>query len=618
MSTSPYSRTTRTVRIKSKNGNYFADVEILMAVSLTLPNGFLISYNISTPVDPLIVDDTGDGNGRAGTSNTTRSSHMARLTGDPTTSAKSQFFDVEVCDSFTITGPNNTQHLINCPSTKSVPTIVDDAGGGLAITPPSDTQTRCQHVVKYTQQIPGATAAPFDNPANFAYGRITDCMTFNGPPWGMPYVTEAAPSTSSDLPVYGTGHSPSDYSDAPMWYDFYGLVFDAPDIVVHGALQPGAACIDATQYVTNPNTGQIEPPPPDPNVDLNVYVYFPDSSGGPWLGTPVPLNSDGSTPTKQGYNGIDMGPIWWIRQLGTYVNVWYWFINPVQQPYAWSFFGDNPAWGYRGYTLLPDFSVSWILSVNYPLVNMGTYGAPDIETAASGYTSNGSLTVNWYGLGIPDGTFAVSTYRYTTGGSLGAGLPLLGYIFNTYYMPYGAFDLLGPTSAERLAAVRAAGLNTSAYTDYGGPTPNIWELTGIQQPPLTNPSKVWNPTTNPHLAPSNTLAQQVVQKFVSNWNEVANAINSVQHSLRANPDGSLSAAWRCVPPPAWSWAKPYGGDTVGTAQMFNNGWVPGVLPGTVNPATVPTIAAGQLDNSIWNNTPALSGSPPWRWATGLP
>jgi hypothetical protein len=55
--------------------------------------------------------------------------------------------------------------------------------------------------------------------------------------------------------------------------------------------------------------------------------------------------------------------------------------------------------------------------------------------------------------------------------------------------------------------------------------------------------------------------------------------------------------------------------------MFSNGWVPAVLPQATVPAYIPTLAAGQLDDSIWNNQIVLDtkgSSPPVLWATGQP
>lgn len=692
-----YTRKTRTVRITSADGKFFADVEILLVVSLNLPNNLQISYKLDKPIKPFIYDTTGDGNEKVGDKTSTRSSHMQRLTGLKTPNAdgkdnSSQFFDVEVCDGFTVTGPNNTQHYIDCAAIDASWQIVDDTNSGLdgywnygatksatgappggdtrsqlkLIQAEADAQTRCGHVVRYTQQTgkTGSTLAPPDNPKNYAYGLICDCMTFDGPPFGMPYVTESAPSTSSDLPM----QSEDDDNDAPQWSDYYGLVFETPDHVIHGALQPDALCNDVTAYTTDPDTGLRVPPPPSPD-DLNIYVYWPGRgnkdgiaagntkgavTGGPWLG-------GGSAGQGLPPPAIDMGPLWWIRQLGSNVNVWYWYINPVQTPKAWSFFGGSGngaggSWGYRGFTWLPDFPVIWILSINNPLVTMGPYGAPTLEQAARGHSIGSTLTVNWAGLGIPDGGWAVNTTKAEVGG-LGVGLPIIGYTGYTYYMPYGAFDLVQGTSAERLqyaasavgqAAWDAAGGNPAykflyggpagsgygspqqygaandaadsaarIYTDYGGPGPNIWELTGLPQPPLTNTGLSWDPNNNPHLQPSIDLAKQVVTAFISNWNKVAISLNNAQLST----GGDAVTGWPFVPPPDWTWNRPYGGDTVGTAQMFSNGWVPAVLPQVTVPAYIPTLAADQLDDSVWNNQIVLDTngtSPPVLWTTGVP
>lgn len=620
MSGQQYTRTTRTVRVESADGRFYADVEILMAISWRLPNEFEISYNIVAPVDPIIVDGTGSGNKKDGSSASTRSSHMQRVRGKSNTPAASQFFDIEVCDAFTITGPNATEHVVNCPVAKAVSNVVDDVGAGLGNTPPPDTQTRCQHVVKYTQQISGATQAPFDNPTAYAYGLITDCMTFDGPAYGMPYVTVSAGNTDWDLPT-------PDIDIVPIWHEVYGLVFDSPDRVLHGALQPNALCNDLTHYVTDPHnpSGPLVPPPPDPKVDLNIYVYWPGignevggaaptgtPTGGPFLGPAT------AAPSTAGYNGIDMGPIWWIRQIGTNVNVWFWYVSPVQTPLAWSFFAEppeaaSPKWGYRGFTLLPSFPVAWQVSANYPIVPMGDIGAPDLETAAAGIqpTGGSGITVFWGGVGLPDGGWGVSTVKATTGEYLGAGLPFLSFTLINYYMPYGAFDLTAPTSAERLLA----GLDTSAY---GGPTPNIWQVTGMtdQQPPCVNPNMPFS-ATNPHQQPSLALAEEVCTVFMTKWNVVANALNSAMGT--EGTQVSAVTGWPFVPPPGWDWGVPYGGDSVGTAQMFSNGWVPAILPLLTVPATIPTIAIGQLDSTVWNLNDVLTkGTPPVLWTTGAP
>lgn len=372
---------------------------------------------------------------------------------------------------------------------------------------------------------------------------------------------------------------------------------------------------DATAWTTD---AQGNKSPPE-NADTNPYIVWPENSQSPYVG------QDPDHTTRSAVTGpINQGPLWWIKRINNGANVWFWAISPVQQPLAFGYFagggpggGPGLSWGYRGFELLPYFPVIWILSENYPLVNMGTIGAPNIETAAAGYTvvgGDGSTTLSWFGVGYPDGGWGVSTAVTTNGGYLGAGLPFLTYTFTNYYMPFGAFDLTGPTSAELLAVAQQAG-DASKYTNFGGPPPNIWELTGIAQPPLQHPGDLWNASANPHLQPSLALAQQVVAAFANNWNVCAGAINTAMASF----SGGQWPPWTTANPPGWHWALPYGGNTVPTAQQFSNGFVPAVLPEDTTPATVATITVGQLDSSVWNVEPVVkSGSPPVLWSTGAP
>lgn len=618
-----FTRATRTVRVTSKNGNYFADVEILMAVALLLPNGFEIAYNVSKAINPTIIDNTGYNLGRPGGPDSTRTSHIEIVNGKPDGPAKTQYFAIEICDAFMVVGPNNAEHLISCPSANATPSVVDSVGAGLTQSPPGNTQTRCQHVVKYTQQMPGAD--PADNPANYAYGLITDCITFDGPPFGMPFVTESPPGTSSDIPVG------SETSDA-IWQDQFGLVFENPDRVLHGALQPNAKCHDLTDYTTDPITGEQVPPPPGAG-DLNVYVYFPDASGGPFLGDatlPNPPDGNGNILPTPGYNGIDMGPLWWIRQLGSTNNVWYWYASPVQQPLVWSFFGPCPNspfsgnWGYEGYLLLPDTPVVWILSDgahgNYPLYPIGTTGCATLEQAAEGSGGGGlPTTTSWLGVAIPDGGFGCATTS-TQVGAFGSGLPILAFSTDDSFFPFGALPLTDPPSSVVLAEAKALG-EGAAYSEFGGPAPNIWELTGISQPPLRNPALPYNASTNPYQQPSNELAQQVCQTFAQMWNATTDACNSAMASGVGKPGGQQKLGPANTQPPGWAFKVPYPGGTTASALGFHCNILPfmmggGVPPGVWYPATLQTIAVGQLNPSVWNNAPAnfpQSGPVKWSW-----
>jgi hypothetical protein len=303
--------------------------------------------------------------------------------------------------------------------------------------------------------------------------------------------------------------------------------------------------------------------------------------------------------------------------------VWFFFISPVQQPLAISLFGDGGGggggmtWGYRGLVALPSFPVTWLIADNYPIVGMGTYGAPDITTAAGGTITGdlahgGYITVNWAGVQVPDGHWGVST-QWVVRGGLGVGLPLVAYTLYSYYMPFGAFDLLAPNRKEQSAAIPSA---IQFWNDYGGPPANVWELTGIAQPPLLDPKKIWDPVTNPHKQPSLKLAKQVVEKFRDNWNATASDLNA--RAAACDQAGGVPG-YPNSPPPVWNWALPYGGDTLATAVMFSNGWVPAAIEQVTVPITVPTLGVGQLDPKVWDVSPVLSiyQNPPvpWSWTS---
>jgi hypothetical protein len=114
------------------------------------------------------------------------------------------------------------------------------------------------------------------------------------------------------------------------------------------------------------------------------------------------------------------------------------------------------------------------------------------------------------------------------------------------------------------------------------------------------------------MQPSLALAQQVCTTFATKWNVVANAVND---AVAANPAGLTHFPGPLVPPPGWDWKRPYGGNTVPTAQMFSNGWIPPFIAEDMVPITLPTIAVGQLDPKVWNVEPVLSPdqNPPEKW-----
>ena len=618
-----FTRATHTVRVWSNNRRYWADVEILDALALSLPNGFDIVYKIAKGdvVSPNIVDNTGDGNGKPGSSTSTRASHMVRVT---STHINGMFFDVEVCDAFTVTGPLNADFCIRCPTPgSSVPAITDDTNSGIAVAA-DEHSTRGQHVVKLLQQVGSGTAGQpnMQVQTSFVLALLTDAMSYSGPNTsGMPWSSPVDFGGPADVNSYVT------YESGP-WYEAHALRFYNFAQVMNGALAIGATTNDTTQYVEDPGSGQMVPPDHDPTTDPNIYVYFPtrmpgpapnittDETKGPFLGA-TPYTTKGVPGGDGNIPAIDMGPIWWLRAVGCTDNVWFWYISPVQQPLAVSGFGDppagaNPKWGYRGLVNLPSFPVFWLISENYPIVGMGTYGAPSLVVAAGGTITGdlahgGSITVNWGGVCIPppSGGFGVST-QWVVQGGLGVGLPLVAYTLYSYYMPFGAFDLADGNRKDKMTLAAFLHLDTSIYTDYGGPPPNIWELTGLPQPPLFDPTKIWDPVTNPHRQPSLALAKQVAEKFRDNWNATASALTAC-----APAGGAGMSGYPNTPPPVWHWALPYGGDSVATGQMFSNGWVPAVIESVTVPITVPTIEVDQLDPKIWDVSPVIeNGTPP--------
>lgn len=295
-------RSTHTVRITSSDNLFFADVEVLDAFSLTLPNGAEILYHIVGGT-PTIIDNTGDGNGKSGGLSTTRLSHMTRLGG-------ATGFDVEMLDAFTIVGPNGTPHLINCPASNAVSAITDPTGSGLTTPASFGATTRAQHVILLTPPTgqPPTSPRPWQTPGSsqsqfYALELIVDTLVCDGPNLtGMP----------ADNQFYfgGPADVPQDDPSVPQWGEEFVLQFTGADLVQDGALIPNSSvCNDTTNYTIDPVTGLNTVPPP--NTDPNVYVFFPAGSNGPFL-----FNSQNSAQIDIPSQVINTGPLWWIRQLG--------------------------------------------------------------------------------------------------------------------------------------------------------------------------------------------------------------------------------------------------------------------------------------------------------------
>lgn len=150
-------------------------------------------------------------------------------------------------------------------------------------------------------------------------------------------------------------------------------------------------------------------------------------------------------------------------------------------------------------------------------------------------------------------------------------------------------------------------LRTPPLADITSNVPNIWQLTGMPQPPLQDPSKPWDDPnyflrnifpaatgSNPYVV-SKALANTVVQAFLADWNA------SSQSADDALPNPNASGV-----PDGWAFAVPFnGGGGPGTIFAFvggiTEGW--GIFPlASLNPATSTRIAVGQLDPKVWDTS----------------
>jgi hypothetical protein len=252
-----FTRKSHQVRVKHPSTpEIWADVEVLDAVALRLPNGKEVLYQVPAAVAVACIrDDTGDGQARGQPQGCSRVSHMVRLTNPDD---ESQFFDVEVLDAFALRGPNGEEIALLMPEDGAREAIVDDTGSGVGI-PASANTTRVLRAVKIAELVDGPGSTASDDPA-YPSGEITDNFALS-------LRTEA-------------------------------LAMRGPNGAESVLLIPaaGSDANDTTSYTFDDQGNKV---PPD-NSDPNVYVYFPEDSAGPWLGAGAP---------------IKQGPLWWIKRL---------------------------------------------------------------------------------------------------------------------------------------------------------------------------------------------------------------------------------------------------------------------------------------------------------------
>jgi len=527
------------VRIKNPNDNglTFVDVEVLDAVAIQTAGGDEALFEVMTQGStefssevydadimggceercydttaanavPFVIDNTGDGNQKGYSEASTRKSHMVRLTG---MTDPTQFFDAEILDAFVLKGPDGSEMLLNMPVGNSNAAITDNTSSDLGIPATSNT-TRACHIVKlFDTPAPGVT-----DTTKFLLVQMTDAIAFKAPN-GMEFLLEV-PNNSA----------PAD-------------------------------TIDTTVYSSDPVTSQNNVPPA--NTDPDPYVFFPPGSAGPFLGAGQMVNQ---------------GLLWWIKNVGYTNNVWYWYY-PDQQVMDFSYFGTppedaDPSWSYRGFMLLPDFTVIWILSENNPLVPIAPTGNPSLEAAITA--------------GNPD---------------------LYGYYYKS--MPNGAG--YSPNGYGKIP-FDAPPLDPSQFAFFPG---NIWQMTGLAQPPLQNPEAPWNAVSNPYTQPTPDDAAQCAQTWATMWNQVSAAANGEIENWQGV---TFNSDTRPTTAPAWPFAEPQPWHTNFQSGFFFN-FQAGLPVGLFNQgiplevltqATSDYIAIGQLDPTVWNT----GVFPPVKWS----
>ena len=348
---------------------------------------------------------------------------------------------------------------------------------------------------------------------------------------------------------------------------------------------------DITKYTTDKYDTSSDPAPPD-NKDNNVYASFPNNSAGPSLG---------ANPTSaQGATSINQGPLWWIKKLSPTFQPWFWYC-PAQIPLAFGFFAGGGAglapihWGYRGFQLLNYFPVIWILAENNPLQPMGSFGA------------DGATTPNGSGQYPKALDVSANAGPYQSGFPALPNAPPFQFGGSGTFAPFGMLPMLqGPPVPQ-------------AQWQYVVPT--IWQMTGVKAPKI-NPN--YPATGSYYLPPTSDQAQEAAQTFADNWNSVATACNDIMYDYcygaPAGPAGggglSLEVGTDSLGDPApagWKWDITYTNNySIFHTGTFANGLNPGIVGDPAGlpleifvPATVATLAVGQLDPAKWNTQPCI-------------
>ena len=607
----------------------WADVTILDDLILTMPNGKQFGYFVGggntangATCTPYIADPTNDGNQQTpAISSTTRISHMEQISGsqDP-----SQLADFEILDHFNVTlSFEATPFSLDAGEGVGQENDMGYADSGQYGGPPRSLFMQANQAVggSSVMAIADPTGLKLDVPyvapaggggGSTRVGHINIVTNMGDTDSGTSGITVGSDgSGGQQVNPQGTPYLVTVKTDL--------IAFAAPNrnTILIEAPKSNQNDIDLTQYGADPYNPDDTMAPPD-NKDPNKYVYFPDpsknQSGGPNSGQPQndlnginmqsPTYTNATVPANTG--PINQGILWWVSKISAPPPPWFWYMQ-IYELLAFSFFAGGGAglapvhWGYRGFQLTNWYPVIWILAENNPLQVMGIGGANSLEDAAlNGYQEymEGDYQdafTNWGGIGIPN--FA--------GYTAGAGPSFV-------EAPYGVLPMQDPPLPENL---------------FQYAVPNIWQLTGLTQPNLTNPNKPYNGTTNPYLPPTTKQASTAANTFANFWNNCANTLNKLFTSWVPGGSNDPNGGGTITPQPnGWKWKTPYYWPNVTRSSEFQSGIPTLLLEGGGGPAfpieeydpiNIWNCGVGTLDPGEWNLS-GIGSLMPMQWKNPKP
>lgn len=245
----------------------------------------------------------------------TRRSHVVRVHDD--VNGTGQYVDVEVLDAISFRVGNGKEVILDFPTEKAVPFIVDDTGDGSDQSPPASAATRRSHMKRITGK---------DDPSQFFDAEVLDAAAFNsanGEEWILSFPAEAASTFDATdnaadagqptrrthtekVSSTGATANPGAYISVQRCDMLAFRKVNGEEVIIS---MPSGDDPSNTQYpraetVITPDgydpTDATADPPPD-NKDPHVYVKFVKDSAG--LAT---------QDVK-----VAMGPLWWIRKISS-------------------------------------------------------------------------------------------------------------------------------------------------------------------------------------------------------------------------------------------------------------------------------------------------------------